>query len=106
MLGLFIGKPLGIVLFSFLALRLKLAVWPSDFSWSKLTGIGFLAGIGFTMALFISHLSFGLQPELNVYSKLGILLASGLAMITGLLFLLFSTRTPDENNNSTANQQK
>ena len=106
MFGLFIGKPVGIVLFSFLALRLKIALWPSGFSWLKLTGIGFLAGIGFTMALFISHLSFGLQPELNVYSKLGILLASLLAMLTGLLFLLFSTRTPEESNNSTTNQQK
>ena len=104
MLGLFIGKPLGIVLFSFLALRLKLALWPSGFSWLKLTGIGFLAGIGFTMALFISHLSFGSQPELNVYSKLGILVASLLAMVVGLLFLFFSTRTSREENNSSVNQ--
>ena len=106
MFGLFIGKPVGIVLFSFLALRLKIAVWPSGFSWLRLIGIGFLAGIGFTMALFISHLSFGSQPELNIYSKLGILLASILAMLTGLLFLFFSTRTPVESNNSTVNQQK
>lgn len=106
MLGLFVGKPLGIVLFSFLALRLKLALWPSGFSWSRLTGIGFLAGIGFTMALFISHLSFGSQPELNVYSKLGILVASLLAMLIGLLFLFFSTRSLPESDNSSVNQQK
>lgn len=105
-LGLFVGKPIGIVLFSFLAIRLKLAVWPAGFSWSKLTGIGFLAGIGFTMALFISHLSFDSQPELNVYSKLSILLASLLAMLTGLLFLFFSTRTSGEEKNSPVIQQK
>ncbi|MDE0118980.1 MAG: Na+/H+ antiporter NhaA [Bdellovibrionales bacterium] len=88
--GLFLGKPIGIVLFSFLAVRLKLAIWPKDFNWRKLTGVGFLAGIGFTMALFISHLSFPTHPELAVYSKLSILLASLLAMLTGITFILFS----------------
>jgi len=105
MLGLLIGKPLGIILFSFLAIRLKLALWPSSFSWLKLTGIGFLAGIGFTMALFISHLSFSSQPELNVYSKLGILVASLLAMLIGLLFLFFSSSSPTpKNDNASTNQ--
>ena len=87
-LGLFLGKPLGILLFSFLALRLKWAVWPAGFNWWRLTGLGFLAGIGFTMALFIAHLSFDSQPELSVYAKLSILLASGLAMLIGLFCLL------------------
>ena len=90
--GLLIGKPLGILLFSFLALRLKLASLPVGFSWPKLTGIGFLAGIGFTMALFISHLSFESMPEFNTYSKLGILLASMLAMLIGLVVLFFSSQ--------------
>ncbi|MYE07845.1 MAG: Na+/H+ antiporter NhaA [Oligoflexia bacterium] len=88
--GLFLGKPIGVVLFSFFAVRLKLACWPKDFNWRKLTGVGFLAGIGFTMALFISHLSFPKYPELAVYSKLSILLASLLAMLTGLIFIFFS----------------
>ena len=87
--GLLLGKPIGIVLFSFLAVRLKLAVWPSGFNWKNLIGVGFLAGIGFTMALFISHLSFESQHELAVYSKLSIFLASLLAMLVGLAFLLF-----------------
>ena len=90
-LGLFLGKPLGILLFCFIALRLNWAVWPSGFNWSKLTGVGFLAGIGFTMALFIAHLSFDSQPLLSMYAKLSILLASGLAMLLGLSFLLFSS---------------
>ena len=88
--GLFLGKPLGILLFSFLAIRLNLATWPTGFNWRKLTGVGFLAGIGFTMALFISHLSFPNYPELAVYSKLSILLASLLAMLTGLTIILCS----------------
>ena len=58
--------------------------------------MGFLAGIGFTMALFISHLSFDSQPELAVYSKTSILLASLLAMIVGLSFLLFSSKNTIE----------
>ncbi len=87
-LGLFLGKPLGILLFSFLALRLKWAEWPVGFNWQRLTGLGFLAGIGFTMALFIAHLSFDSQPALSIYAKLSILVASGLAMFTGLFFLL------------------
>ena len=88
--GLLLGKPIGILLFSFLAVRLNLAVWPSGFNWRRLTGVGFLAGIGFTMALFISHLGFLNQPELAMYSKLSILIASLLAMLIGLVCLLFS----------------
>ena len=88
--GLLLGKPIGILIFSFLAVHLKLAVWPSGFNWRRLTGVGFLAGIGFTMALFISHLSFDSRPELEIYSKFSILLASLLAMLVGLAFLLFS----------------
>ena len=89
-LGLFLGKPLGVLMFSFVALRLNWAVWPSGFNWGRLTGVGFLAGIGFTMALFIAHLSFDSQVDLNMYAKLSILLASLLAMLLGLSFLLFS----------------
>ncbi len=90
--GLLLGKPIGIILFSFLAVRLKLAVWPTDFNWKILTGVGFLAGIGFTMALFISHLSFESQPDLGIYSKLSILLASLLAMLIGLAFIASSKK--------------
>lgn len=92
LLGLFLGKPIGILLFSFLSIRLKWAVYPSDFNWKTLTGVGFLAGIGFTMALFISHLSFESQPELATYSKLSILLASLLAMLIGLAFIASSKK--------------
>ena len=87
--GLLIGKPIGILLFSFLAIRWKLAEWPEGFNWMRLAGVGCLAGIGFTMSLFISHLSFNVF-ELTVYSKLSILVASVLAMLIGLSLLAIS----------------
>ncbi len=87
--GFLIGKPVGILLFSFLAVRLDLATLPSDFKWSQFVGVSFLAGIGFTMALFISHLSFSSQYELAMYSKVSILFASFFAMVIGLCFIWF-----------------
>ena len=87
--GLILGKPIGILLFSHLSVCLNLAAWPTGFNHRKLIGVGFLAGIGFTMALFISHLSFESEPW-AMYSKLSILLASLIAMLVGLAFLLFS----------------
>ena len=92
LLGLIVGKPLGIVFFSFITIRLKLAEWPEGFNWMRLLGVGFLAGIGFTMSLFISHLSFEVS-ELTMYSKLSILIASVIAMLIGLLLLVFSVRS-------------
>ena len=94
--GLLLGKPVGILLFSYLAVRLNLAVYPSGFNWKNLTGVGFLAGIGFTMALFISHLSFAFHPEQAMYAKLSILLASLLAMLLGLTLLFL----PDKKKNN------
>ena len=95
-LGLVLGKPIGILLFSYLAVRCKLADWPTGFNWARLTGVSFLAGIGFTMALFISHLSFDSLPEVNTYSKISILIASVIAMLIGLLILLL-TKNVDTN---------
>lgn len=85
-LGLFLGKPLGISLFAFLAVRLGMAVLPADVKWSHIIGAGMLGGIGFTMSLFVSGLSF-VSPELLNYSKLGILSGSVLSAIAGLIFL-------------------
>jgi NhaA family Na+:H+ antiporter len=85
-LGLFIGKPLGVALFSFLAVKTGIAVLPAEVRWSHIIGAGMLGGIGFTMSLFVSGLSF-VSPELLNYSKLGILLGSILSAAAGLLFL-------------------
>ncbi len=84
--GLFLGKPLGIVLFSFLAIRAGLSQLPENVSWKHVIGMGFLGGIGFTMSIFITLLAFG-QTEMIQSSKIAILLSSFSAGITGLLIL-------------------
>jgi NhaA family Na+:H+ antiporter len=85
-LGLLIGKPLGITLFSWLAVRFKMAVLPQNTSWRSIHGVSWLGGIGFTMSLFVATLAFG-EGELLAASKLGILGASVLAGIVGWMIL-------------------
>jgi NhaA family Na+:H+ antiporter len=89
-LGLLIGKPLGIALFSWLAVRLGLAQLPQGINFVHIVGVGFLAGIGFTMALFIGGLAFR-GDELN-YAKLGILAGSALAGAIGFMMLRIWTK--------------
>ena len=89
MLGFCVGKPLGVVSFTWLAVRTGIAVRPPELSWSLLLGGGFLAGIGFTMALFIANLAYGDASIGN--AKLSILLASVLSAIAGLVILTWST---------------
>lgn len=85
-LGLVIGKPLGISLFTFLAVKLLNAPLMSGIRFRHIIGASMLGGIGFTMSLFISGLSFT-SPELIEFSKLGILSASIISGIAGLLIL-------------------
>ena len=80
--GLVIGKPLGIVTFCWIAVRLGWARLPDGVSWAVLFAGGCLAGIGFTMALFIASLALG-EPEL-AFAKVGVLAASALAALVGL----------------------
>jgi NhaA family Na+:H+ antiporter len=89
-LGLLIGKPLGIALFSWLAVRLGLAQLPQGINFVHIVGVGFLGGIGFTMALFIAGLAFR-GDELN-YAKLGILAGSALAGAIGFMMLRIWTK--------------
>lgn len=84
--GLLIGKPVGIAGFCWLAVRLGLTRLPESISWPQLVGAGLLAGIGFTMALFIGQLAFGSGAFLD-QAKLGILLASLCAALAGGLLL-------------------
>lgn len=88
--GFVVGKPLGVVAFSWVAVRSGLAVRPPDLGWRLVAGGGLLAGIGFTMALFIASLAFG--PELIAEAKLGIFAASVVAAAAGLLLLGTSPR--------------
>ncbi|NQY99262.1 MAG: Na+/H+ antiporter NhaA [Bdellovibrionales bacterium] len=90
-LGLLIGKPVGVVAFSFLATKLKLAELPAGVGWIHMLAAGFLAGIGFTMALFVGNLALK-NPDLEMYSKLGILVASTLAALAGVA--MFSMLKP------------
>jgi NhaA family Na+:H+ antiporter len=85
-LGLIIGKPVGIFLFCFIMLKLKLAILPADVNLRMIFGVGILAGIGFTMSVFISNLAFT-NPETVLASKMAILVASLIAGVTGFLFL-------------------
>lgn len=86
-LGLSIGKPIGITLFSFVAVALGLSVLPKGVRWSHILGAGMLGGIGFTMSLFISSLA--MTSDQEIYSKTGILIGSLIAGLLGFLFLRF-----------------
>ena len=88
--GFTIGKPVGILTFGWLAVRSGLASRPPDMSWGMLAGGGLLAGIGFTMALFIADLAF--DDALINAAKLGILSASVASAAAGLAVLAWSTR--------------
>jgi len=96
MLGLVIGKPLGIFLFSFIGAGLGLCVLPTDLKWKNIIGAGFLGGIGFTMSIFIAILAFD-NAELINNSKIAILIASLVAGTTGFLWLRLTLKTPIEN---------
>ena len=87
MAGLVLGKPVGIVLLSFLAIAIGLCQLPADLTWRHLIGAGFLAGIGFTMSIFITNLAFAGQPEVINASKMAILVASMTAGVLGMLWL-------------------
>lgn len=89
--GLLIGKPLGIVGFSGLAVRLRIAQLPSGVSWAMLLGGGCLTGIGFTMAIFLATLS--LPSDDIEAGKLGILIGSSLSACAGAVLLARSTAT-------------
>lgn len=84
--GLALGKPIGVTLFSWLAVKSGLASLPSKANWKHIFGLGLLAGIGFTMSIFIALLSFS-NPEYQTEAKFSILAASVIAGIAGYLFL-------------------
>ena len=91
-LGLVLGKPVGIFLASFAAVRLGVARLPEHTSWSMVLGLGAVAGIGFTVSIFIAGLSFPGAELLTEEAKIAILLASLFAAIVGVALLLAATR--------------
>jgi NhaA family Na+:H+ antiporter len=84
--GLIVGKQIGITLFSWLVVKSRLADLPEGVGWRHIYGVSWLAGIGFTMSLFISSLAFGDSPMLET-AKFGILFASLIAGIGGFFML-------------------
>jgi NhaA family Na+:H+ antiporter len=88
--GLFFGKPLGIFLASFLAVKARISQLSGGLSWGHILGAGFLGGIGFTMSIFITLLAFS-DPQIVQSTKISILLSSLLAGITGFLILRWQT---------------
>ena len=84
--GLVVGKPVGITLFTWLAVRAGAALRPRAIAWSHVAAVGFLSGIGFTMSLFITELSFEAGPIADA-ARVGILLASLIAGVIGYLML-------------------
>jgi NhaA family Na+:H+ antiporter len=84
--GLFIGKALGILLFSFLAVKFGLSKLPNEVNWSHIIGAGFLGGIGFTMSIFITLLAFD-QADIIQSSKISILLGSLASGLVGYFIL-------------------
>jgi len=90
--GLFLGKLIGIPLFTFIGVKLKLAELPKEMSIAHIFGIAFLAGVGFTMSIFISNLAFADNPLLTNSAKIGILIGSFIAGIMGYLLLRNSAK--------------
>lgn len=90
-MGLLLGKPIGITLSVYMMTKLNI-VQMDNIKWSHFIGVGFLAGIGFTMSIFVSNLAF---PDNKLYgdiAKLSVLIASGLAMTIGYLWLRIVTK--------------
>ncbi|HMS83798.1 MAG TPA: Na+/H+ antiporter NhaA [Nitrospira sp.] len=90
--GLLLGKPIGILLSSWVAIRGGLATMPEGVSWGQLGSVGVMAGIGFTMSLFIAGLAFPQGPAL-VAAKAGTLIASAMAGLTGWVLLRHIQKT-------------
>jgi NhaA family Na+:H+ antiporter len=86
--GLVLGKPVGIFLFSYLSVKCRIAALPSQTSWKQLWGTGMMAGIGFTMSIFIATLAYG-DVDLQVTSKIAIIIASFIAGVTGYAYFKF-----------------
>lgn len=90
--GLIAGKLTGILLFCFIAIKLGISKLPQNANWSQMAGVGLLAGIGFTMSIFIAILSFKGHQEIQDEAKFAILVASTLAGFVGYIVLKFASK--------------
>jgi len=90
--GLFLGKQIGVFLFSYLSIKLKIAEMPTNSNWIKFYGVGILTGIGFTMSLFVGNLAFFDHPNIIDEVKIGVLIGSALSALIGYLLLIAVTK--------------
>ena len=89
-LGLFVGKQLGVFVFSYISIKLKVAQMPSNTSWYNFYGVGVLTGIGFTMSLFVGNLAFVENVEYMDGVKIGVLTGSLLSTLFGYFLILLT----------------
>ena len=92
-LGLFVGKQLGVFVFSYVSIKLKIAQMPGNSSWYNFYGVGILTGIGFTMSLFVGNLAFVENAQYMDGVKIGVLTGSLLSTLAGYFLILL---TPDK----------
>jgi NhaA family Na+:H+ antiporter len=92
LLGLFVGKQVGVMIFSFIAVKSGAAEMPNNSSWLSLYGVSVLTGIGFTMSLFVGNLAFAENIQYIDGVKIGVLVGSLLSTLLGYFILLFSTK--------------
>ena len=92
LLGLFVGKQVGVMIFSFIAVKSGVAQMPDNSSWLSLYGVSVLTGIGFTMSLFVGNLAFAENIQYIDGVKIGVLAGSLLSTLFGYFILLFSTK--------------
>ena len=100
MAGLVIGKPLGLMSASALAVRLGIAIKPDEYSWRQLAGAGALAGIGFTMSLFIAGQAFPIETDFAA-AKIGVFAASIVSAVIGVALLWSAGRAIDDDSAAT-----
>ena len=89
-LGLFLGKQIGVFIFSYVSIKLKIAQMPSNTSWYNFYGVGVLTGIGFTMSLFVGNLAFVENIEYMDGVKIGVLTGSLLSTLFGYFLILLT----------------
>jgi len=92
LLGLFVGKQIGVFVFSYLSIKLKLAEMPNNTNWLSFYGVGILTGIGFTMSLFVGNLAFIENTQYIDGVKIGVLAGSLLSTLIGYFLLFLTTK--------------
>ncbi len=90
LLGLFVGKQLGVFVFSYISIKTKIAQMPNNANWFNLYGVGILTGIGFTMSLFVGNLAFIDNIQYMDGVKIGVLTGSLLSTLTGYFLILLT----------------